>query len=193
MDKSLKTKYKIAIGLATNRKVHPKTVLSLLEMVTYSDFDYHMIVSTFGFCCAENRNYIAAQATKNGCSHLLTVDDDMIYEKDTLEKLLAHDKDIIGGIYNVRRIAENPEVVEFLDDKRPEGLFECGALGGGLMLIKTDVFWKVPQPWYGYEWYPTGMVKKSIDWYFCHKAREAGYKIWCDANVKAKHIGDYEY
>ena len=183
---------KIAIGLPTNRGIKPKTALSLMRLVAHSQYEYHFIISTKGYNTAENRSYIAAQAVKNGCTHLLCVDDDMIYQEDTLDKLLAHDKDIIGGLYKTKY--ENPDyVVEFLDERSETEPFKVGAVGSGLTLIKTDVLKKIPQPWFGYEWYENGMVKMSQDWFFCHKARELGYDIWVDPTVTAQHIGLKEF
>ena len=184
---------KIAIGLPTNRLIKPKTALSLLRLIAHSKHDYYFIVSTRGYNTAENRNYIAAQAIKNGCAYLLCVDDDMIYESDTLDKLLAHNKDIVGGLYNTKYEMQE-EVIEYLHSgKKPEHLFKCAALGTGLLLIKTDVFRKLLQPWFGYVWYDNGMVKESIDWFFCRKARENGFDIWCDPQTMAKHIGLKEF
>lgn len=183
---------KVALGLPTNRLVKPKTAKSLLDLVNQTKHEYKIIVSIRGYNTAENRNYISAQAVNAGCDYIFMVDDDMIYEPDTLEKLLAHKKDIIGGMYFTKYEKQAP-VIEYLDDERPEALFECGSLGGGLMLIKCDVFKKISQPWYGYVWNDNGSIKESNDWYFCHKAKDSGFKIWCDPEVKAKHIGQHEF
>ena len=162
-----------------------------MQLINHKEYDYEIIVSERGYNTAENRNYISAQAVKNNCDYLFMVDDDMIYEPDNLEKLLACKKDIVGGVYQTKYEVQ-VDVNEYFD-KRPKELAECKALGGGLMLIKCDVFKKVPQPWYGYIWHETGAVKKSNDWYFCHKARDNGIKIWCNPKVIAKHIGKHEY
>ena len=164
-----------------------------MQLVFYSKHDYSFLISTKGFNTAENRNYIAAQAIKNGSDYLLLTDDDMIFEPEVLDRLLAHNKDIVGAIYNTRRGEISSPIIEYFDEKRPTELFKCGALGGGLLLIKTKVFLKIKQPWFGYEWYDNGMVKMSNDWWFCYEARRAGYDIWADSRLEVKHIGDYEY
>lgn len=191
---------KIAIGLPTNRGVRPKTVQSLLEMVDSTESEFKFIVSEKGYNTAENRNYIAAQSLKNLCTHLLLTDDDMVYEKDVLTRLLKHDKDVIGGTYNTKYESQE-KVIEFLDEI-PEGRrehemegkspFKCKALGGGMLLIKTEIFRKIPQPWFGYKWFDNGMVQMSNDWFFCEKAIEAGYDIWCDPTLEIKHLAERE-
>ena len=187
----MEDKLKIVLGVPTNRKIKPKTALSILRMIVHCKHEYQFIVSTKGYNTAENRNYISTQAVNKGCTHLLLLDDDMIYEPDSLNILLAHNKDVVGATYSVREGTE--KVIEYLDDKRPDTLFKCKALGGGLLLIKTSVFKKVPQPWFGYKWYENGMVKMSNDWFFCEKARENGFDIYCDPKLTAQHIGEHEY
>ena len=182
---------KIAIGLPTNRLVKPKTAESLMKLVDYSNYDLEIIVSTRGYNTAENRNWITAQAVKKGCDYLFMVDDDMIYEPDTLERLVEANRDIIGGLYYTKYEDKAP-VLEYFD-KPEEGLFKVKAMGGGLILIKCDVFKKVPQPWYGYKWNNLGAVTMSNDWFFCEKAREAGFDIWCDSSITAEHMGLKEY
>ena len=178
---------KIAIGVPTNRLIKPKTTQSLLALVAYSKLDYEIIISTRGFNTSENRNYIATQACNKGCSHLFFVDDDMIFPPCTLEKLLLLDKDIIGCVYNTKYEVQAP-VVEYLNEKE-EGIFKCGAIGTGCLLIKTEVFKKIPQIWFTYEWNDNGSIRMSHDWLFCHKAREYGYEVWANSTIEVKHIG----
>lgn len=178
--------------MPTNRLIKPKTTASVMNLVAYKDYDYEIIVSTRGYNTSENRNWIATQAVKRGCDYLFFIDDDMILPPSTLEDLLEHEKDIVGGVYMTKYEQQEP-VLEYLDEKRPSGLFEVKAIGTGAMLIKTDVFKKLPQPWFKYEWYPNGMIKRSHDWIFCEDARKAGYKIWADNTLDIKHIGQKEY
>jgi len=182
---------KIALGLPTNRLVKPKTAQSLMELIAYSDYEFKIIVSTRGYNTAENGNWITAKAVNAGCDYIFRVDDDMIYPKDTLDRLLEANKDVIGGLYYTKYEQQEP-VMEYLDGKE-EGLFKCKAMGGGLLLIKCDVFKKIEQPWYGYHWTKHGAVAMSNDWFLCENIRIAGFDIWCDSTITAGHIGQYEY
>jgi len=184
---------KIAIGVPCNRLIKPKTAQSLLDLVAYSkDVEFCILVSNRGYNTSENRNWIVTQAVKNGCDYLFFVDDDMIIPADTLVKLLAHKKDIVGGVYKTKYEVQ-ADVAEYFDEERPQGLFKVKALGTGCLLIKTDVFRKLPQPWFKYEWFPNGMVKRSHDWIFCEDARNAGYDVWADNTLEIKHIGQKIY
>ena len=181
---------KIMVGLPTNRFIKTKCADSVLKMVKHTKYDVEPYVSTRGYNTAENRNHIATRAITNKCSHLFLIDDDMIYEPDTIDKLIESEKDIVGGLYYTK-YEKQEYVIE--SDEIKDKTFICKAIGGGLLMIKTEVLMKIPQPHFGYLWYSNGMVKESNDWYFCRKARESGYKIWCNPDIKAKHIGLKEF
>lgn len=180
---------KLALLLPTNRGLKAKTLQSLLELVAHTPVQI-VLISTEGFTTAENRTWLAVQAIKQGATHLFFVDDDMVYEKDTLEKLLKHDVDIVGAKYANRRGAG--EVIEYLETP-DSSFFKVKALGGGCVLIKSAVFTKIPQPWFGYKTLPTGAVSMSHDWFFCEKAREAGFDIWCDGTIRPGHIATKQF
>lgn len=174
--------------------------MSLMRLVAnVKAVEFKIIISTRGFNTSENRNWIAAQATNGGCSHLFFVDDDMVFDINVLCELLKHDKDIVGAVYMTKYEQQAP-VVEYLDDKRPNELFKCAAIGTGCLLIKTDVFKRIPQTyrekdgqkscgWFNYVWNDNGSVRMSHDWLFCKHARECGYEVWADPTIKVGHIG----
>lgn len=151
---------------------------------------YKTIVGTEGFNTAENRTWLAVKAIREGATHLFFVDDDMIYEEDTLERLLEHDKDIVGAAYANRR--GDGDVVGEISES--EGVLkEVSALGGGCVLIKKEVFEKLSQPWFWYEINDAGAVTMSHDWWFCKKAKEEGFEIWLDPTIRPKHIAKKEF
>lgn len=164
-----------------------------MNIVAYSKYDYEILVSTRGYNTSENRNWIAAKAVNSGADYLFFVDDDMILPKEALERLLEANKDIIGGVYLTKYEVQAP-VYELLPGTQPEkDIFQVAAIGTGAMLIKTDVFKRLPQPWFKYEWNQNGSVKRSHDWIFCEDARNAGYKVWAEPRLDIKHIGQFCY
>jgi hypothetical protein len=186
-------RFKIALGVPTNRLIKPKTAASVMNLIAHSQHEFEIIVSTRGYNTSENRNWIAAQAVKKGCEYLFFVDDDMILPKEALERLLVAQKDIIGGVYMTKYEIQD-YVYELLPGTKPgKDIFEVAAIGTGAMLIKTEVFKKLPQPWFKYEWTKEGAVKRSHDWIFCEDARNAGIKVWADPTITVGHIGQYEY
>jgi hypothetical protein len=182
---------KIAIGIPTNRLVKPKTAQSILRLVASSDYEFEIIVSSKGFNTSENRNYIATKAVNSGCDYLFFVDDDMILPSETLDELLLLDKDIIGCVYKTKYEVQ-ADVCEYFDDERAD-LLKVKAIGTGCLLIKCDVFRKLPQPWFKYEWNKNGSIKRSHDWIFCEDAINAGYDVWALRTLEIGHIGQKTY
>lgn len=198
-------KNKILLGIPTNRQIQPLTVLSLLKMIQNTREEVIPILATQGYTISENRNYLVAQALKNNCTHLMMIDDDMVFPENTLTQLLFDNKDIVGVVANSRALPLMP-VVEFFDDEElsvadkllgkrniPEQLFTCKAVGGGVLIINTKVFEKMSRPYFGMEIMDTGMTKTGEDSYFCYNASKVGFEIWCDPTLKINHIGNYLY
>ena len=190
---------KITIACPTNRGLNPKTFQCLLELVARGGYDFHILVASEGYTIAENRNWIATQACKNDSDYLLMVDDDMTFESDLLDKLLANNKDICGVAYHPR--CETGQIIKYLDethfiklqentDQKYQQTFECWATGTGIILIKCEVFKKTPQPWFMFEYYDNGCVREGEDWNFCKKAKKFGFKTFADPTIKCGHIGE---
>lgn len=185
---------KVILGVVTNRQVKAKTTQSLLELMAYSKHEITPMVVTRGYTISENRNYLAVQVQNKMCDYLLFIDDDMVFPKETLDILLNHEKDIIGVASHQRKlpIVSTVEMLE-KDQPMPNELFECKAVGAGVLLIKTEVFRKLEGPWFNVKTNPLGLTLVGEDSWFCDKARENNFKVWCDPTIKIGHIGDYEY
>ena len=61
------------------------------------------------------------------------------------------------------------------------------------MLVNTEVFKKMERPWFAFKYHESGMCEEGEDWYFCRKAKEMGYEVWCNPTISIKHIGEKEY
>lgn len=183
--------------------VKAKTVLSLLNIKT--EHELFPVVATEGYTTAEGRNYCVVQAIKNNCSHILFVDDDMTFPSDTIDRLLAHAKDIVG-VYSYSRVLPLSPTVGFLDAngeylpqdrmafvKKPETLFKCYTVGMGVALINMELFNKIEKPWFYFQTHDNGAILIGEDAWLCKQARDKGIEIWCDPTLEVGHIGDYEY
>ena len=163
-----------------------------------------------------SRDKAVQMAIQSGAKWLFFLDADIMAPPDTLTRLLAHDKDIVGALY-VRR--HNPPFNEMLrlrtdgllglrpiqdGEYEPGSLVEVDAIATGCMLIKTEVFDKVkpfqltidgqparPAYFLWTEWRVNpGM---SEDFSFCVRARQSGIQIFCDTSIQAKHIGPIKF
>ena len=191
---------KITLACPTNRGIQPKTFDCLMKLVVYSSNKYnlHCIVPEEGYTVAENRNYIAVQALNSKSDYLLMVDDDMVFPPILLDKLISNKKDICGVAYHPRCEMDRMKAIDEThyinidksNDPKYKDVFECHATGTGIILIKTNIFYKIKRPWFQFEYYPTGQCKLGEDWYFAREAKKAGFKIWTDPTIEVGHIGE---
>lgn len=183
----------VSIGMALYDKVCAQTLVSLLATIQYRrTFDVHLNIVR-GTYLHQSRALLVDRAHAAGASHLLFVDADMMFPADTVERLLAHQRPIVGVTYNTRT---NPTTSTIKPLAMPSGVFtlpdtvfEVAALGTGLLLLDLAALAVVPKPWFGYGTTPSGeFVGEDI--YFCHRARAAGLSVWCDPTIAVGHIGE---
>lgn len=128
------------------------------------------------------------QALELGASHVMFIDSDMTMPPDTVTRLLRSGKDIVGCYY--RKRDDSRELVgDIPNTNKFTGLTPAVSLGTGMLLINTEVFRKVPEPWFmvGFEngeW-------ESEDEYFCKAARIQKFHTFCDLDLSKQigHIG----
>lgn len=197
--------FKIAVAVVSNRLIKPKTTLALMQMLAKAEHEVFPIMATEGYTTAEGRNYCVIQAQKNNCTHILFVDDDMTFPPDTIERLLAHEKEIVG-VYSYSRALPLSPTVAFLDEKgdylpqdqmgiikRPEELFECYTIGMGVALIDMKLFDLIEKPWFFFEAHESGKILTGEDAWMCKQAKKKGIKVYCDPTLRIGHLGDYQY
>jgi hypothetical protein len=139
--------------------------------------------------------------------HILFLDSDLCIPSDTIPRLLAHQKDIIGGLYMLKEYPFPPTMFEFyrkpdaegknfryqiILDFKPGDLVKCDGLATGCMMISRKVVETMPEPWFSFR----DMGTEDI--FFCRQAQKYGFDIWCDTSVEGKHLrtvpvtpGDY--
>lgn len=137
------------------------------------------------------REALAADAINNGYTHILWLDADMVFEPDVFDRLSAHGKPYVTGVYQGRHAPYKPCVFKDLGTgervtEYPQDLFEIGGSGFGVVLTETAMLYEIYQKC-GNMFLPTAM--HSEDLALCYRARECGYKLYCDPTVKAGHIG----
>lgn len=144
------------------------------------------------------RNMLVQKALEDvTTTHLLMIDDDMTFKHDFLMNLLSHDVDIVGGLAFKRTADYQPCV--YLKRKGTEDHFpilpqvfqEVDAIGTGGILIKREVFEKIPYPYFE-TWYNKNNPEQhfSVDFDFCIKAKKTGFKIFVDPSSEMGHIGE---
>lgn len=127
-------------------------------------------------------------------THILFVDYDVLPRLTTLKKLLAHDKDIVAGVYPMMQRCKLSWCLSREDpfkglpiQELPDNPFKTVYVGCGMMLVRMEVFDKLKWPYWKDEFAP-GVKTLGEDLYFCKKARDAGYDIWVDPKLKCNHF-----
>ena len=186
---------KILIAIPTARYIEADTFKSIYDLevpagyeVTYQHF--------YGYRVDQVRNLIADWVVR-GFDYLFSVDHDITFPSDTLKKLLAHDKDLVSGVYRQRLEPQMLEIYEPFGNRmstedlyaKNRNLIGIGGCGFGCVLVKKEVFAGVGYP--QFEYHPALDHNNTIseDTDFCKKAIAKGFRLWCDPSVVCGHIG----
>lgn len=119
---------------------------------------------------------------------------------ELIDQLVARDLDAVSGYYVKKSdpYAQKPvwgrgrPVAQYVDPDPSSPLQECDWFGGGYLLVKSDVFRKIPGPWFENRNDGFGIKGAKIvgeDVYFCKKLQDYGYKLFVDLDVKIGHHG----
>lgn len=149
-----------------------------------------------------SRNLLAMTAIELGMTHSLWIDSDMEFTDDVLLKFAANARQhpILGINAMSRRppfrcTAQSAHGIEL--ETRPDstGLEKVFRVGFGMAFIDTEVFKKLEMPWFSLKYLPEHKVFMGEDFWFCEKAREAGYDIMVDHDISknVKHVGQFSY
>ena len=149
-----------------------------------------------------SRDTLATLAVTKEFDYVLWLDSDMVFKPDTLIRMMdtlqKNDLDILTGLCFRRVPPYTPTLFDKLEmdgkncihtefDEIPEELFEVGGCGFAAVLMKTDVFLDVSAK-FGAMFTPIG--QNGEDASFCMRARECGYKIFCDPKIVIGHVGN---
>lgn len=195
-------KKKILIGIPTARNIEPDTFKSIYDLEVPEGYET-TFQYFYGYNIDQVRNLIADWVVK-GYDYLFSVDSDIAFPPDTLKKLLAHDKDIVSGLYIQRKPGQH--IVEVYEDNGRGGVanipyaklaghreYEIAGCGFGCVLIKAEVIRAIPYPHFVYHSAIDHRNTISEDVDFCRKARERGFKLYADATILCRHIGQTEF
>jgi hypothetical protein len=200
---------RIAICIPARGQMEVTTAFDLTMMAAYmagkKNIDLNVYTSQ-GTLIFDQRNSLVRTAVQEKCDYILFIDADMRFPKTTLERLLAHKKDIIGVNATTRMIPPKPTArniqinedgsVDWLEvlSNKEKGISKVDAIGCGVMLIKTSCLKNIPQPYFYFEQLLKGKLLGE-DIYFCIKAKDAGIDTWVDHDLSMEigHVGSYTY
>lgn len=200
----------VAVCVPTYRDVHVRTTLSLVLATNFlraSNVGMLLLART-GPYTHWNREHLVRDALAAAATHVMFVDADVVFETDSMLRLLRADKAIIGGCYamkdpraavaNLRLAGPDGRYIPAMHAELPPGPFPVAALGTGFLLIRLADIADLPRPLFPCD-FGDGpeangdreMVGEDIA--FCRAAVAHGIEVWAHGGVQLAHIGDYDY
>ena len=196
---------KVVLGYPYAGTVHGVFARCLWELVQYEsrrDAIELEIAPQEGPYIHQNRNMLCRYALQTGADYLLQIDVDMEFPPDLVERFVAHDKDIVAGLYH--RFVDGNTVSPLLFQRHPvmgkfisvgktgDGLIEIDGAGTGLMMVKRRVLdtirreYRGASPWFFFESLDDDN-ELTDDLSFCNRAKVCGFEIWGDCDVPVSH------
>ena len=144
-----------------------------------------------------NREMLVKESLAWGATHIMFLDDDMVFNPLVLEMLLSRRQPFVACNYPKRGWPITFTAVRLdgkgyiITHKGSSGMEEAFYTGFGVSLIERQVFEKTKQPWF----LPLYLEKEGVytteDNPFCVRVREAGFKVLVDhdASKNVGHVG----
>jgi len=140
------------------------------------------------------RNKLSKAAIAMNADWTMWFDSDMIFQPDTMLRLLDHNAPIVSGAYFRRSppyhlVAYDKcdaEKREWSDLPLPTETVKCEGVGFGCILVKTEVLFNVAakfKTWFE----PVNGFGEDLA--FCWRARQCGYDILLDPTISCGHVG----
>lgn len=205
---------RVFVGLPVMGGYYPQMVSSLLQVVQENPGGHALCFKPYynESLISRARSKIATEFLASDCDYLLSIDADLEFPVEALDRLVQHDLDIVAAPYSVKNIPARWAVA--LGDAIPtyvKGVLPVRYVPGGFTLIKRRVFEAMAtdalkfyeeaddKTYYAFylPYLHTGESGKqaflSEDFAFCQRARDLGFAVHCDFDVRLNHWGMYRF
>lgn len=192
---------------------HERFCMSMLAMINHfnkvplGNYREQSIrpVSVRGSILPNLRLDLVQHARDSKASHLLFIDTDQTYPKDTLHRMIKADKDVVACNIATKVIPSQPtarlyDPANLSSGKRVyntpgKGLEKIWRVGCGVMLIRMKIFDRLGDDVWGNEFKPSARRYQGEDWAFCEACERAHIDVWIDHDLseEVKHWGLYGY
>lgn len=208
---------KVSIGIPSGNTWENGFGLSLAKLVanfsktTFTDTDDKPVESELFLlnCCGsilpDLRNDIVEQAVLNGSTHILWLDSDMEFPPDTLNRLLAHGKPVVGANCVKKSRPSEPTAAghnwkKVFTRQSSTGLEKVESTGTGVLLVEMAAYEAMvnqPEmtPIYAFAWHAgqKRFVGEDVRW--CLNHMKLGGEVWIDHDLskQIRHVGRWGY
>ena len=180
---------KILIAVPTRTKAEKLPVIENIIIPSGIQVKYYNV---FGKSVHEAYNDAVMTAIKDNADFILTVEDDTYPPHDAIIRLLKLFNDlgpnsVVGAWYPKKQIPREGTPIIIKDGKRQAlmddgNIHEVYTIPMGTTLFPIAVFLKTVFPYFATTEHLTQ------DSFFSQKARDAGYKLFVDTNIKCRHF-----
>jgi len=141
------------------------------------------------------RNFSVKKMLDEGYDYLLTIDHDTVPLKNPID-LIELGLDVVGFAvpqwnqsdpnYPIYFVGMDRVETGYNEHKEKEGLQEVDGVGSACLLMSRKVLEAVKEPFVR-KW-EDGFAVTGLDFYFCEKAKEQGFKVYCHYGYVADHF-----
>lgn len=195
------------IAVPCYENIFPDTMKCILQTGWhYEDIDMDFDFAR-GYTVDRARSECVKKARESKATHLLMIDNDMVFPPEYLGYLMEHDLDVVMGYYrhrpsdpedkvertNLCKLGQRNYIEQItpaeMKEARDEGYDLVQVKGGGLgfTLVNMEVFDRIKRPYFLFVNYWTGEAL-SEDLYFCEQCAQAGIDIYADTRCYCGHI-----
>lgn len=186
---------RLLIGIPTLDYVNVEFMKCLMNLIMRLkddgiQFDVEINSGTLVYLARER---IAHKAINEKYTHVLWLDSDMVFNADILDDLMFCGKDFVTGIYHARRKGYASVIFKSIEinnierfEEYPNEPFQIAGCGFGCVLTSAEMLSSVCLH-FGTCFTPLQSLGEDIA--FCKRAKDLGYKLWCEPTVVCGHIG----
>lgn len=149
------------------------------------------------------RGQLVQAAIEGNFTHLLFIDADQEFPRDTAHRLLQHRKDVVACNIATKQLPSSTTArsegglggIPVYTDPDSLPLERVWRVGTGIMLLDVRVLKKVGPGCFEIRWVPELNDYRGEDWALCEAIHAAGFDIWVDHKLSEEvgHIGKLRY
>ena len=212
-------KYKtlrVMVGMPSTTQMHVRTALCLQALLQYcliarvGAFKEQVVklCNVRGSILPNLRVDVVRTAKDWKATHVLWIDSDQTFPKDTLHRLIARDVDVVAANVATKQIpakttarrkpvndAEPASGVPIFSDTDSPAMEKVWRVGTGIMLVRMKVYEATGLNVFGMPWREDWQKYQGEDWTMCEAIEKAGFDIWIDHRLSREvgHLGEYEF
>lgn len=185
------------IMVAVAKRADDGKMATNLQSLVYPFSKKPIFEYVFGENIDVARNKLIQKAILLNAEYIFFLDDDIVLQRNDLQKLYEAQADVISGCYFQKHFMP---LIPVFQNRREDGTHYVPNIDGdrvidlnwmcgmGCMLIKTDALKKINPPYFVMLRNNNGAITVGEDCYFIQKCVEAGLSIKLHTGVKAGHL-----